>query len=236
LQSIAVQLRLLSEQRARPRRPGPARPAEDPDVLLASLVSLGEPVPELRPRDLALVSFEDDVLARDDRWQECLRPLAAEPDVDPEILDALLGLAARLRQDVEAMDQTVLDLSARYGATAARAPEFFGLARRFCDLFAASVCLAVWFFNRRALGGFFSRGEWLVVALTRLLEGAEHRAAPTSGPWLDSIGQALLERYDQHRLFSAVPVRLAHADAAPDALDRDNRSAHVAPILGDEGK
>jgi hypothetical protein len=67
-----------------------------------------------------------------------------------------------------------------------------------------------WAENRRSIGGFFERGEWLQCAMRRLMGVLcpYWQISPT--PLTDILCSELRERFQQGILFSAVPLSLSH--------------------------
>ena len=73
-------------------------------------------------------------------------------------------------------------------------------ARRHCEIHAMASCMLTWLHNRAEFGGAFSRGEWLVLCLQRLLQ----RSAPDrslSAEHITSLEQTILSDRSAGRWF-----------------------------------
>ncbi len=129
----------------------------------------------------------------------------------------------RIRARVEVLQGEIVAL--RRAATAATAGQpgaaAYGdksaarleLARRYCVLHAAAVCLEVWIFNRDRLDDWFEEGEWLVACLDRLL-------VPRDRAWRTGGARSYAALYGrlaalaaENRLFSLVPFPLSDLSA-----------------------
>jgi hypothetical protein len=67
----------------------------------------------------------------------------------------------------------------------------------------------MWLFNRESLGEFFSRGEWLVLALDRLMAALAPPRGPIPSAFTDRVANELLRLHREDRLFSIIPLKLA---------------------------
>jgi alkylation response protein AidB-like acyl-CoA dehydrogenase len=151
-----------------------------------------------RGRDDLLAGLEDAVAAVP----------GAAAGLPAEARQRLAGGAARLRD--EARELGLLALARRGHRNAYDQPaQAFDLARRYCTVAAAAACLRVWLHNRSWAGAFLAEGEWLALALHRLLPppGPGGLALPTDGT--ERCVAELLRLHRENRLFSAIPFQLA---------------------------
>lgn len=95
------------------------------------------------------------------------------------------------------------------GQAFGRSPETFELAEDYCLIYAAATCLHTWLHNRQALAPFFARGEWLALALERLLRSLGGRRAAQQGSYAESAAEELSRLFREGKLFSIVPLQLA---------------------------
>jgi alkylation response protein AidB-like acyl-CoA dehydrogenase len=203
LQSIGQQLRACAERRSQRRTAHPTPPEQRVELMCA----LRRELPAFDPTQIAISARgQDDLLAGF---------LALAPDdllrgaADRHTAELLVALGRALRSAIDEHDQLVLDAATRRGAHFAESPACFLLAKRFCALFTAASCILVWHHNRETLGGFFADGEWLALALHRLL--APLRVALPALPPAITTGvmHALLTLHREHKSFALAPLRLA---------------------------
>ncbi len=102
-----------------------------------------------------------------------------------------------LRDELAArLDQLAAGLRACTGPRApreralAQSPAAFANARAFARLYAARACALVWAEGRAGFDDFFARGEWLALALRRLLTPGEE--APVAD-WYERAAERLLD-------------------------------------------
>jgi alkylation response protein AidB-like acyl-CoA dehydrogenase len=125
---------------------------------------------------------------------------------DGACLDVIAGLVERLRGQVRLWREALArNRSGWTGRAGALPPRLLALAARYCALHAAAACFQLWYHNRTTLGAFFRQGDWLVLALHRLLGDGEPFADPPAGP-LESVARALAERHRRGQSFGVVPL------------------------------
>lgn len=136
----------------------------------------------------------------------------------PATLDELRQEGGHLIRAGEALD----DEWKRFAASVATLPvvpsyedppEAFDLAWRYCQLRTAMCAAHFWLANRTALGGFFADGVWLSAVIARVLD--DDALAPDG--WIDHMVDELIQRADQHQMFSAVALPLAASATSADS-------------------
>ena len=196
-----VQLHALGLQ-LEPLTTEPARPDPDLSRRLETVFSLNAPLPPFNPELLDLFSREgDDAVAGISLLLDQLSAAKAS--------DALLSAVQRVSAEQKQLAAEV----AQAQGLSSRSARLLQFARRFAHLHAAACCCHFWLHNRDILGEFFGREEWLSRCLNRL--HAEDRTALEDG----SVERELLDRYRDHRLFSAVPFQLASPSRAADVVE-----------------
>jgi len=199
LSALGVQLRLWAIRRGS----APPCPVE-------GLFDLRREAPPFSPSRLVLVhNGPHEVIESLAAWDEReIAEAAVEDDVRAALLRARPVLAGELER--LAADMRAATTSPAPGF--ARSPELFALARRYCDLYAAASCLLAWRANRTGETSFIARGDWLALALGRVLEslGRDVAVAPSVE---ERTWSQLLELDEDDRLFSLVPLRVASARA-----------------------
>jgi hypothetical protein len=179
---------------------------------LGALFDLAAPLPPFDPGRIRLASEGDDILLGARLASHRLAAL----DQGGEVVPRLRLMADEVVRQIAALDGVLRESGCS-----------FELARRHCALHAACACLLAWLHNRGSLGSFFARGEWLALALARLLA---ELAPPGAGvPELPAgfaqrTWRQLLRLHAENRQFSLVPIRLARAPIPASlhtALNRD---------------
>ncbi|MEV0296206.1 acyl-CoA dehydrogenase family protein [Nocardia sp. NPDC050710] len=120
-----------------------------------------------------------------------------------------LDLIDRLERALAATRTDIAGLSAL--STAERATAASDLALRIAYLHAAAVCVQLWWFNRaRSLYGTAPGSvDWLLPALTLLLDRGECRTAPLPMALADNAFEVVARLNRDRRLFTARPLPLA---------------------------
>lgn len=219
LSSVATQLRAATLARK--------RSAPLSDDALRTLYEINAPLPTFAPERFHLFGRGNDfVLAS-------LPQLAARIEIDPVNAETMsdvgvnsgvsLGKLARdLVAQLAELDAEVLSLhQCRVGADD---PRQFALARRYCNLHTAAVCIGVWLFNRQHAITFTSHGLWLIAALQRAGASSFHAGHMDASIREHMIGQ-LLAQHNSHSLFSLFDVPLA---------PRDSREADIADLFEEQ--
>jgi hypothetical protein len=87
--------------------------------------------------------------------------------------------------------------------------ESFEVSRRYCTVAAAAACLRMWLHNHAWASEFFADGEWLALALHRLLPSSGPCALGLPPNGAERCMGELLRLYRENWLFSVVPFQLA---------------------------
>lgn len=205
LSHLAAQLQQLSKHHARSGSPG-----SEGERRLAAIFSLKEPLPAFDPSRLSLNGRgRDDILQGLELSLPALERLGSSPDVEREVLEKIIALTCETVAAARLDGQALADGVARYGRSFDDSPERFELAKRYCLLHAAAGCVHLWVYNRRLLGDFFARGEWLALSLDKLLTNFRPRAIPLRHPYRERAAHELLRLHEADKLFSIVPLQLA---------------------------
>lgn len=207
LHALGLQLRHLVKTRRREDSPDDERA-----VRLATVFNLEEPLPPFDGRRLDLFSRgRDDVMQGLVDAVAALHTLGSDGAIDESMLASLQQLARRCADELHQFDTEVEEGIA--AGVHPQSPVLFRLAQRYCLLHATAACLQMWLHNRTCLDDFFARGDWLVLALDRLLDQLRPVPEAPSGPRRECVAQHLAELFEQQRLFSIVPFTLARDEA-----------------------
>jgi alkylation response protein AidB-like acyl-CoA dehydrogenase len=179
--------------------------AADADAL-AGVFDLSRPLPPFAPERLELTNRgRDDIVGG-------LSSLALSGLANPpcgEVLQHLHELIDAVTSEVDALESRCATLKLQHGRAFSRSPELFDLAAQYSALHAAAACVHFWVHNRRDLGEFFARGEWLVVALDRLLRRFHPVRPPLPPTYRQAVADHLLHLHTTDQQFSLVPLQLA---------------------------
>jgi alkylation response protein AidB-like acyl-CoA dehydrogenase len=214
LHAIALQLRHLAKRRAQ----GMSDSGAELAARLGDLFALDRPLPAFEPGHLSLFNHGcNDVLQGLGMSLARLETLPKTPDVDPELLQSIITLTRDilLALDTHANGLSQIPLTKGYQEP----PEQFTLAKHYCVLHLAAVCLHMWLYNRQRLGDFFARGAWLALCLHKLLTTVQPWREPPAGVGIEPITAELIRLYNEERLFSIVPFQLAGAELAGERSD-----------------
>jgi alkylation response protein AidB-like acyl-CoA dehydrogenase len=229
LHALILQRRQLAKARSR-RKP------EKLEALKARLVQsfgLDQPLPTFDPTRLELISRgADDVMQSLETVLDQLAALKGNSNVDAEVLSQVLELAQVILEEIDAQDALVSGSAFEHGHD--QSFESFELAKQYCYLHAAIACILMWLHNRGLavqesasgsvsgsanspqMADFFAKGEWLVLALHRLLSHSRLTLPSPPAAYYESLAQSMLQLHQGDRLFSIVPFKLASSlDASP---------------------
>lgn len=206
LHALILQLRTLSKYRAR-RKP---ETMTEIQTRLAKIFSFDQPLPKFEPQKLELFGRGmDDCLQGLEIAISQIEDLKQGNQVDADVLEKLSYLSNMVLEELNAHDEQIANSKFEYGHD--QSPELFEIARKYCVLHAAAACLHTWIYNRQSLGEFFSKGEWLVLALHRLLRPWKSLPYSISEFYGENIAQELLKLHKEDKLFSIVPFQLAQS-------------------------
>jgi alkylation response protein AidB-like acyl-CoA dehydrogenase len=206
LHALILQLRTLSKYRDRRKSETMSKIAQR----LETIFSLEQPLPIFDPNQLELFGRGmDDSLQGLEIALEQLQ--ATQGEIAPEVREKLLFLGNIVLEELNAHDEQISNSKFEYGHD--QSPELFEIAQRYCVLHAASACLHTWLYNRQSLGDFFAQGEWLVLALHRLLRPwRKDLPYSISDIYSENVAQELLKLHQEDKLFSIVPFQLAKSE------------------------
>jgi alkylation response protein AidB-like acyl-CoA dehydrogenase len=227
LHALVLQFRQLTKHRAR----RDDRAMEALRSRLEMIFSLEKPLPPFVPRSLDLFGR-----GADDSPQglEIAIHQLKESSADPEIKETLLALSEMIREELDLHDEFIARSKFEFGH--GQEPELFEIAKKYCTLHAATSCLHIWIYNREFLGGFFARGEWLVLSLHRLLRSLRPLPHTINPGYRENLARELVELYRAERLFSLLPLPLARTDVPDHSRSSMNTIApsivSEAPIRG----
>jgi alkylation response protein AidB-like acyl-CoA dehydrogenase len=204
LHALILQFRQLTKSRS-------TRKAETMKAIasrLEQIFSLEKSVPTFELEKLSLFGRGvDDPLQGLEIAIQQLQELQNNPEIDREMLDKLMELSNLVLEELEAHDRQIANSKFEYGHD--QSPELFEVAKKYCTLHTAACCLHMWIYNRKILGDFFAKGEWLVLSLHRLLRTMVPLPYSISSEYTENITQEMLKLYKQDNLFSLVPFQLA---------------------------
>lgn len=204
LHALILQLRPLAKSRARRK----SQTMAEIQSRLETIFSLNKPVPTFEPQKLELFGRGiDDPLQGLELALQQLGILQDEPDVEPEVLDKLIHLGNLVLEELNAHDEQIANSKFEFGHD--QSPELFEIAKKYCTLHAAACCLHMWLYNRKTLGDFFAKGEWLVLSLHRLLRTLRPMPYFISEVYVENLAQELYKLHKEDKAFSIVPFQFA---------------------------
>jgi hypothetical protein len=204
LHALILQFRQITKARSRRKQ----KDLEQSQSHLETIFSLNKPLLNFNPTKLELFGRgADDVLQGLEIAIQQLKWIEEVTEIDREILSQLIGLSEMLLEELNAHDELIANSKFEFGHD--QSPELFEIAKKYCTLHAAVSCLHMWIYNRRILGEFFAKGEWLVLSLHRLLRSLRPLPYFISEAYLENVAQELIRLDNENRLFSIVPFQLA---------------------------
>ncbi|MGL5804577.1 MAG: acyl-CoA dehydrogenase, partial [Xenococcaceae cyanobacterium] len=220
LHALILQFRQITKARLRSAHASQTRRKEkDLEQLssrLETIFSLHKPLPNFDPTKLELFGRgADDVLQGLEIAIEQLDRIQKEADVDREMLSMLIGLSEMLLEELNTHDELIANSKFEFGHD--QSPELFEIAKKYCTLHAAVSCLHMWIYNRKVLGEFFAKGEWLVLSLHRLLRSLRPLPYFISEAYIENVAQELIKLDNENKLFSIVPFQLAQTQEETNA-------------------
>lgn len=227
LSAIAQQLRLLADEQIGARHPNSEQTAR-----LTAIFKLTHALPEFDGSHLALLNRgHDDVIQGLGAVRNGLKNLREEQLPGVEVA-TILHLTDRVFEQMDMCARRVIELSRHEGEISV---ELMDLARRYCFGQAAAICLHLWWHNRSDIGGFFATGEWLALALDRLLREMRAGIYSCSYHFVAKTAETLNALYLEDKLFSIIPIQLARGAVqeppAAQSKQTPRRSSYVAADL-----
>jgi alkylation response protein AidB-like acyl-CoA dehydrogenase len=204
LHALMLQFRQLTKARSR-RKPEDLKQLES---RLEIIFSLDKPLPNFDPTKLELFGRgADDVLQGLEIAIDRLEKLQGNPEIDREMLEKAIALSKMILEELDAHDELISNSKFEFGHD--QSPELFEIAKNYCTLHSAVSCLHMWIYNRKTLGEFFAKGEWLVLSLHKLLRTLKPLPYFISEAYLENVALELIKLDDENKLFSIVPFQLA---------------------------
>ena len=204
LYQIGLQLRSLAS--------GFEQLQPDEHERLETMFFLDAPLPPFEPQKLALFNHGRDHVCQGLALTLSSLQSASEDKAQGiinECLKEIISLSTELLAEIKRHHQATRQVAKRHGRQHHKSPEIFKLAKRYCPLVAAAACVHIWHYNRTLLDDFFSRGEWLVLALQRLI----HPSLPSSSlfnRYFENVAQEMRSRQETKPLFSIIPLQSAY--------------------------
>ncbi len=218
LHALILQFRQLAKYRAR-RKP---KIMEGIQQRLEAIFSLEQDVPTFEPQKLELFGRgADDGLQGLEIALQQLEDLQNTSEVDKEVLAHLTRLGNMVLEELNTHDELIAQSKFEYGHN--QSPELFEMAKKYCTLHAAACCLHMWLYNRQNLGEFFAQGEWLVLALHRLLRTMKPLSYSISETYENNLTQEMVKLYQFEKMFSIVPFQLAQLNPKEDIKNDSNQ-------------
>ncbi len=182
---------------------------------LTAIFSIEQPLPDFTPNRLILFNRgRDAVLQGTPIALEQLACLQAQIEENPNsantaLLARIRALTEELGIQIQTLDQEVQALTSAGDRVAHKAPAMFDLAKKYCSLHAAATCLQMWLYNRTLLGDFFAKGEWLILALDRLLATFQPIRPAVPLALVAAVTDELVRLNEQDLAFSIAPFQFA---------------------------
>jgi alkylation response protein AidB-like acyl-CoA dehydrogenase len=201
LNIISAQLLSLCESESVP---------SDITMRLKPVCDLTAPLPAFDPGRLTLfnkgVHDVAQAIPELDRWIERAK---AQGRVATDVINDLEIQVEDLKSEYALFKHTVVSNPSAARHSRGQTSEMFEMARRYCAFHAAAASVLIWTESRHALGDFFAGGEWLSLALSRLLHSLRPAWDIAPARNLNRVGLELKERFVSRTLFSIVPLGLA---------------------------
>jgi alkylation response protein AidB-like acyl-CoA dehydrogenase len=177
---------------------------------LASVFDLRAILPVFDPSLLELSNRgQDDLLESLPSALSQVQQLVEQGALEKEVAEDLPRLLDQLMAEVSGQRARVMARGEGYGNALMQKPEMFAEAKRHCALHGAGACVQMWLHNREHLGEFFAGGQWLVLALHRLLQALRPNQAMLPYSYFEKSAQEILRVYEANQMFSLVPFQLA---------------------------
>lgn len=204
LHALILQFRQITKARKRRNE----KRLQGMEENLKTIFSLDQKPPTLEPNKLELFGKgADDVLQGLEIALQKLEDLQSSYEIEPTVLKELIDLGNLLLTELDNHDQTIKESNFEYGHH--QSPETFEIAKKYCTLHTGASCLFMWLYNRKNLGEFFAKGEWLVLALNRLLYSIRSVPYKIYSDYENNLSQEMVKLYQTEKMFSIVPFQLA---------------------------
>jgi len=145
------------------------------------------------------------VIPQLDQW---INRVKDEGSAEAQLLEDLGSRIHELQTQYAMFKSTVTQSRNAARQSRGQTSEMFEMARRYCILHAAAASVLLWVESRHVLGDFFARGEWLELALDRLLGLLRPKWAIAPSRYSDAVWTELVQRFNKRTLFCVVPLQL----------------------------
>jgi hypothetical protein len=174
------------------------------------LFDLTAPLPAFEPGQLTLFNKgTHDVPQAIPGLERWLDRVKTEGGAAAELINDLELQVEELKSEYALFRHTITTNAAAARHSRGQTSEMFEMSRRYCVFHAAAAAILLWVESRHALGDFFARGEWLTLALRRLLHSLRPAWDITPARNLDRVSSELTQRFFERTLFSVAPMALA---------------------------
>ncbi|HEY9031084.1 MAG TPA: acyl-CoA dehydrogenase [Kangiella sp.] len=168
--------------------------------LLSQLFRASEKVPAFDGGKLDLSSHSKDLI---------MESIVDIPEKLAQISDVSSIQSIRLLVD-KLLEKYQANLNRVMGNTGYKiglqSPEMFNLSRQYCITHAAVCAINYWLYNRDLSDQYIADGEWLIVALDRLLHELHEGTQDNLNPYYDNAAKELERRTNQHLTYSLVSL------------------------------
>jgi alkylation response protein AidB-like acyl-CoA dehydrogenase len=204
LHALILQFRQLTKYRSRRNE----KIINSIEKRLKTIFSLDQPLPTFTPEKLELFGRgADDVLQGLEIALQQLEELRNTAEINPELSSHLISLGNMVLTELNEHDHLISQSNFEFGHN--QTPEMFEIAKKYCTLHTAASCLLMWLYNRQNLDEFFAQGEWLVLAIHRLLRTMKPLPYSISEEYENNLTQFMVKLYQEEKMFSIVPFQLA---------------------------
>lgn len=204
LHALILQLRQITKYRSR-RKP---ETYERIGACLEQIFALKQPLPTFNGQQLSLFGRGADFpLQGLEMARNSIADLTPDTYTSQQVITQLRELTDLLLTELDNHDRLIAESKFEFGHE--QSPELFEIAQKYCTLHASACCLHFWLYNRTDLGKFFAQGEWVVLALHRLLRTLRPMPYFISEAYVENLTQYMLKLYQEEQQFSLVPIQLA---------------------------
>lgn len=116
-------------------------------------------------------------------------------------------LIAEVEEQLFALEAKVEDAKIPVGQTLP--PAIFELAKDYCQLHVATLCIGGWLVNSDRMSPWLAEGAWLVLALDRLMSRFRPADQERLSRYAEGAAQHMLQQLHENHMFSLVPFQLA---------------------------
>lgn len=166
LHVISLQLRRLADGFAKTG----SRVCEELGSTLESVFATTAPLPVFNPNRLELQNRgRNEILQGLGLTLTQLQALLGDASVENKTVEEVIALTNMLIGELSTISNSLAKFTTKQMLALERSEEMYSWSKKYCILHTAAVCIQFWIYNRPHLGEFFAKGEWLALALDRLL-------------------------------------------------------------------